>query len=200
MANPYVSGAVPIYVATYSTAAPIAAGTTVAAPTTIAFLGHTENGLDIQFEHRFTPFRVDLGGEVESDESYQGSTAIITATLTRWNDAVYQAVVAPPVSFTLGFDDPGDIGTLVTQESQAVQLILPFPYAAKPAYATQVAGLRFVSCRISQDNWKNLGTRPRLLSLTWKANRVFLPGVSNAFGYGRWLLFDTTIAGLPAAD
>lgn len=198
-ASPYVSGAVPVFVGFYS-GGPIAQGSTIIAPQSISFLGHTENGLDIQYEHRYAPFRVDLGGEVEADQCYQGTTAIITAVLSRWDDAVYQLLVGPPVGDTLGLDLPGDIGTLVTQEGACTQLVLPFPYANKAAYAAQVDGVRFFSCTLTQDNWKMLGTRPRLLALTWKANRVFVPGVSNFFGYGAWTLFDQNISGLPPAS
>src|ERR1700733_6198166 len=196
--SPYVSGAVPLYLGSYVSGQPLVNGTTINAPSLISFLGWTVGGLDIQYENRFVPFNVDLGGDVEADQSHQGRTAIITATLSRWDDAIYQTFIACPVGVTLGIDDPGNIGTLMTTEGECMQLILPFPYQAKTAYAAQVAGTRFFACRINQDNWKQLGTKPRLLSLSWKALRVFIPGISNAFGYGRWQMFDTTISGLPA--
>lgn len=196
-ASPYVAGAVPVFIGTYA-GGPIVSGSSIDAPAIIGFLGHTENGLDVQFEHKFDPFRVDLGGSVEADQSYQGTTAVITATLSRWDDEVYQTLVGGPVNAFLGSDVPGDIGTLMVQEGNVQQVILPFPYQAKSAYSTQIAGLRFFACTLVQDNWKALGTRPRLLSLSWRANRVFVPGVTNEFGYGAWVLFDETIGGLPS--
>ena len=201
-ATPFVSGAVPIFVGYYASG-PIVSGATIAAPAELLFLGHTENGLDIQFEHKFDPYRVDLGGSVEADKSYQGTTATITATLSRWDDAAYQSLVAPPViigASGMGGDVPGGIGTLMVQEGAAQQVIALFPYQAKTAYAAQVAGLRFFACTLEQDNWKALGTRPRLLSLSWRANRVFVPGITNAFGYGGWVLFDSNMTGLPAVS
>src|SRR5438105_3720161 len=118
MAKPYVTGPCAIYCGIGALYAPI-------------FLGHSERGVRIRIAPEYEPVHNDLGGRVPIDWLYEGETAIISADLTRFNEAVYELIAARPRTSTLGsvpgVNVPGDIGTMMITEGFAYPLWLVFP-------------------------------------------------------------------------
>lgn len=166
------------------------------------FLGHSERGPRMQVRPQYSSSYVDIGGQkIPFDSVYDGQDAIVSADLSRWDETVYAAISiksgASANNAPAGTDDPGDIGTLMIHEGAAIQVWLRFPHAAKLAYSTMPAGYRFPVCMLQNDDHNELGTKPRKISLVFHCLREFDVSVTNAFGAGRFVLFDHDMSGLP---
>ena len=187
MAIPYVTGPVDIWVAPGNEGA--------------IFLGHAEHGPTISVRPRYSPVYVDLAGQtIPYDMVYDGEDAIVTATLTRWNQNVLDLIEAIANDTASGIDDPGDIGSLMLTEGKAYELWLHFPYAAKPAFADMLPGQRFPCAFLETDDSPALGTQAKKAHVVWHCLRYLDMSVTNEFGTGRFLLWDGNMSALGSID
>ena len=112
MANPFTSGAVSCFISISNT---------------VQFLGHTEAGPDINHRFEREPVMSDLSGSrIPFDVMFQGETAIVGLTLTRWNSAIMDAVEKGlnTASALLGSDGDLARGTLMQLEGATYPLVL----------------------------------------------------------------------------
>lgn len=160
------------------------------------FCGVCESSPEIRVKHEWIPLMNALGGSViESDSSYQGASAHLRMDLTRWTEAVRLAMATVPnVAGTPGVSVFGDLGALALTENLYWPVYFSFPYASKPAYAAagMQPGVRFLACMCENDDFGNLDTKPRKVSMAVRARRVF--NIANL----SWTLFDFNVANLPA--
>jgi hypothetical protein len=191
MAQGFVSGPVDIWCGVGSGGAPL-------------FLGHGQRGPRIQVRRAYQDMWCDLGGGIPFDKAYAGAMGIVSVELSRWNENVLRIIQDAAVTnstFTVapGLNDPGEVGSLMVQEGIAYNLFLRFPHSAKPSYATQPLGFRFVAAFLEgPDDFEDLGPKPRKVGLIWTCLRTFDTTVSNVYGTGRMLLYDTNVTGLGA--
>src|SRR5678816_713984 len=78
---------------------------------TPAYLGTVESRPSIEGQHRFEQIMNDLSGAAPFDFSFLGQVEVITGIFTRYNEAVYQAAIAPV--FALGSNGAFEIGTIM---------------------------------------------------------------------------------------
>lgn len=195
MAQVYVTGPCDIWVGPNSSSGGRSGGSA-------QFLGHSERGPAIQIRDSFSPVYVDLGGpKVPFDMIYDGEDAIVSCELTRFNENVYETIADIAALQAPGFNDPGEIGTLMLQEGSTYPLWIHFPYSAKVAYQNPAsgampAGYRFPAAYLQQDSLPALGTTARKMHLVWHCLRQFTVGFSNAEGYGKFTLYDFNMSAL----
>ncbi len=136
MANLYVTGPVHIFVSlpvgTYTGTS--GAFDPAAYPTTIYYLGTGEQAPIIQISPLYSPVGNDIAGDqIPFDDQYMGKTASAVVTLTRWNEAVAQALSNMPNSgdSVPGIDAAMDTGSLMQFEGGTFHTWFQFPYATK---------------------------------------------------------------------
>lgn len=184
MAIPFVPGPAQIFVGT--PAAPL-------------FLGYSKSGVSFSKEYGWVPYHCDLGGAIPMDWSYQGTGAVISFTLVRW-DPVVLAGLEDVVNklgsgSSPGVDVPGEIGTLMGYEDQAWSLWVVFPYQRSLPYATHPAGYRFPYVIPEREGLPEQGSKPSEVSLSLRAiRRLFIgPQYTNTFGSGAFVLYDNDV-------
>ncbi len=167
--------------------------------------------IDVDFEYE--PVRNDLAGAKPADMMYLGRSAQVTCDLTEFNYPVVQALCSPP-NFSLaiaaltvptvgqagqfGWDNPGDLGTLMITEQNAFVLYVVFPYfASHPAMAGMVPGYRFLAAMTNKESIVGAGTETHTKRLIFDCERVLDKTVVISGFAGRWTLYDFAIAGLP---
>ncbi len=193
MGQPYVTGAVSVWIG--SAAGPL-------------FLGYSERGPNISIRPHYSNVFVDLSGmSVPFDKIYDGEEAIVSCDLTYFNQNVLLAIEDYAGTTSPGFNEPGEIGTLMLTEGIAYPLYLRFPYAAKPAFQNGLngampAGYRFYRAMLETDDFPDLGTKARKIHLSWHCLPQLDATVSNDFGTGTFTLYDFDLSqtiGLVAA-
>jgi hypothetical protein len=189
MAQPYVTGACSVWAGIGAGSAPV-------------FVGHAEQGMSIDIRAGWEPVMNDLAGtKVPFDMSYQGEEAILSGTLTRWNEAVVAAMAArwnAQASFLggpqRGSENTFARGTLMLTEGAAFPIWLNFPLSSIAAFATLPDGYRFAAGFLESPDRLEPGTRPYKIQMIWHCLAVFTP--SN----GSFLLYDhdmSAVAALP---
>jgi hypothetical protein len=149
----------------------------------------------------FSWYADEAGPGLPTDELYEGSEALISADINRWNEPVYaalaQTVNPAPGGAAPGWDPFGAVGTSLVMEGFTHPLWVQFPYAIKLAMGTRglVGGYRFYNCKlIAPRMLDRLGHEPAVRRLVWKASRYYdlASGISG--------LYDTDMSGLPTID
>lgn len=196
MATPFASGPVDVWAGVGAGGAPL-------------FLGHGERGPRIRIRRNYRDVFSDPGGDaVPFDRANQGEMAVVSISLTRWNERTYRVMAAATTTGAggnlgnRGQQDPGELGSLMIAEGLAYELWLRFPFTAKTVYAAagQPAGYHFWRAMLDQeDDLDDLGPKARRLGLVWTCLRSFDVGVSNAFGAGRLRCYDTDMTALAGA-
>lgn len=188
MANPYCTGPAHIFCG-------------VGGGRRALYLGTAESAPVIEERPEYEPLMNDLGGSRKPfDFSHQGVDAIVSATLTRWNDNVMNILRNVPRHGTgvlaPGTSAFGDIGAFMVFEGAAYPLWVTFPYSAKVAFSSRgmVSGYRFFNAFLESPVAQNVGTRPRKFHLIWYAARAYNPRT------GAMVCYDHTVTGLPAID
>ena len=180
------------------------------------FVGTCEQKPTFDVDFLFAPLMNDVAGDESMDEMYVGQRGTGSFSFGRFNYNVAEALAnANPaaalavaagggVSARGGLSVPGDIGSLMLTEGRNFVLYVVFPYYVKPAMgagapAGMVPGYRFPGCMVSKHSPK-MGTQPHSKTMIVNMKRIFDPTVTNAYGYGGFLLYDYSIAGLPAPN
>jgi hypothetical protein len=177
MAQPYVTGPAHLLLATGALDAEIpvsmadpAAGAVDASE---HYLGTAEHTPRIVVAGKFIPIFISaLSRVVPSDSAFAGEEGFIFADLTRWNEDVYQLAASRP-SHSEG-SKPGqwdvtEVGVL-TNSQPALQLMVLFPYADKPAYAGMPRGYLFPHVEsMGPDDLFSLGVNPRKTHVAFHA-------------------------------
>ncbi len=181
---------------------------------TAGFVGTCETKPQIDIDFLFKPVMNDLGGDVSMDEMFVGMQGMVTIDLNKFNYFVAEALATLPntagalngtAGVVSGRNDPGDIGSLMFTEGLGFVLFILFPYAIKAAYgggngpptgAGMVRGYRFPACKVNKQSIAS-GTTPHNKRFIIDCKRSFDPTVVNTYGAGRFILYDSAVAGLP---
>ncbi len=159
------------------------------------YFGTTESTPVIDERPQYEPLMNDLGGSrIPFDWSYQGFDAVVTATMTRWVEAVWLAMRLFPrgPAGTVGTNVAGDIGSFMFFEGYSFPLWVVFPYAAKTSMATMPPGYRFYGTFLEGQASHSVGTRPRKINLTFYCGRIYNPRI------GSFTCYDHIVTGLPS--
>lgn len=190
MAQPWTKGAVHVWVGVGGSHAAV-------------YLGTGERAPRVSRRRRFAEVPNDLGGQEPFDWSYQGSSALVTVKLTRWNESTLLAledVVGPTNGTDLaGSDAPGDIGALMVTEGLAVPLWIAYSYAPgglapQPAMAGLRTGWHMYAAWLEGPDDHEGGTDPASVMLIFRCARVYDPST------GAFKLYDRNMSGLPNPD
>lgn len=186
MAQPFVAGPCHIYLGVGVGYAPL-------------YLGTAERSPRILIRPHFADVFNDIMGQmIPYDKVFQGEDGFVLADLTRWNEAVFNAYQARPRLGQRGTLQPGDLGSLMKTEGLAYPVWLQFPYATKPAYATQPYGYHFYAAiGEGPDELDNLGTVARRNRINLYCGPVINQIGSQGVGQ---ILYDTlpqSFVGLP---
>ena len=148
--------------------------------TAALFLGTGEDGVTIEEHPDFAPVMNDLSGPRKPfDMMYCGNEAIVSVTLTRWNEPIHASLAAygHPNTSIRGKDNPLDRGTLMLTEGKTFMLYVTYPSVAGiiaapvPPYAAQglPAGYRFFACHLMAPLRLLPGTRPYKVQMVFHA-------------------------------
>jgi len=186
MAQPYVTGPVPVWIGLALGNSPL-------------FLGYAERTPRIQWRPQYADLFVDVGGtKVPFDVVKQGTDAMVTVDLTYIQQSTYALLGLATAKFTsIG----GDLGTLMAHEQGSPGSVgtgfpiwLPFRYRAKITMRTMEAGYRFLCGFCVNDDIDQMGTVPIRKRLVFHCIRKFLPGFNNAAGCGQMHLCDNDVS------
>lgn len=184
MPQPYTRGPVLIYAGVGGSSGPL-------------YLGTGERAPRVSRLREFEPVMNDLAGtRVPFDMLAEGQQALITVKLTRWDDAVLQAVEARSSAAPAGgIAGPGSTGALMIAEGWAFPLWLLYSYgpqgpAAKAAMGTLRPGFHFFATWLEGPQDGEGGTDPATELLVFHAIEVYTGGTMS--------LYDYNLAGLPA--
>lgn len=181
MAQPYVSGPVPIFIA------PRVNGALVAP----ALLGFGETAPDIEEEPEWEGVMVDwAGSKLPGERLYEGAEASSSVTLTNWNEKTLRIIQAYPgrAGAVRGVNAVrpggggaanaayGDIGSAMITEGLAFCVWFLFPYTSKPAFNNAIngpmpKGFRFPYTLIQGKPVRRNGTKANKMSLNFKHMR-----------------------------
>lgn len=155
------------------------------------FLGHSENGFDVQERPQYENLMCDLTGmKIPYDRSYQGFDAVISSqALTRWDDKVYAALQCygnPTGAFIggvqRGTDGAGIRGSLMATEGLTFQVLLRHPNAGALAFAGLAKGYRFYAAVVENDRQQS-GAKPYKVNPTFYAWGVYQPATGQVITY-----------------
>lgn len=203
MANPFSTGPVEIYVCPRTGVATSGYGgglidlLTYPSPGAMYFLGYCEKAPRVLINPKWIPLLSDLnGGQVPFDVSCAVSDAMISMTLTVWNEQVYKPLVATPRGFssTRGFWAAADVGRLMLHEAYATAVWCYFPYSTlKPFGAAffQPAGYHFIA------TWPTGEEIESGSKLSKRLLQLYAVPVYNPTN-GTWTLYDHTMTHIPA--
>jgi hypothetical protein len=185
------------------------AGISVSAPP--VFFGTAEITPRITFRPFFRPRRDVESGDAPADIIYTGEEAFIFAEFTAWDEDVLACITARPFWYgDRGVIFPQSVGTLMVLEKLTYNLYVMFPFAQKSAFRgpydgpiplqpivrnipiynqnLMPPGYRFLSSYLTgPDEFTQLGSRPRKISLAWHATPVNVTRAQSPLGGPRTL-------------
>jgi hypothetical protein len=182
------------------------------------FLGWCEEAPEIDVQQKWVPVFTDVGGnQVPTDKSWQREIGFIGMSLSQFNRfPYYSATYQPrPATSLAGVDNPafrglaspGDVGTLMLTEGQAIVIYVQFPYAVKPAMgggagppAGMEQGYRFFAGTLEGFDPGPTGTKPQIVTMAWECLGYQFLGNANAYGSVYYQLYDGNLSGLPAVN
>jgi hypothetical protein len=117
---------------------------------TLSFLGWSEGDTVLHLNERHKEVVTDLGGDVPFDICFSGEEAIITLTLTVWNQPIYESIacrVMQNAPYTPGSGTKSKVGTLLGQQSSQLN-----PGVVPQTQGTRVGGAfrLLLNCRYGQ--------------------------------------------------
>ena len=177
MAQPYSTGPAIIYVG-------LGGSTPVE-------LGTAENGPRIMIDPKWEDLFNDLGGKTPFDKMYQGESAVVSATLTVWDELVYTALAARfSPGLTRGIDIPTARGTLMLTEGQSYPLWVQYPFVIKAAYSASMPGCyRFNAAMLIGPDALEPGVKVYKIQMIWACLGLYDPSIG-------FSLYDHDDAGL----
>lgn len=170
------------------------------------FIGTGERAPRQMIQRFWSPVFNDLAGDQDSfDDLYEGQRGRVAVRLTRPNYPALLAMQSTPFALgapvTPGTDFLGDVGTAMMTEGALYPLWILYDYGASGRFpkAAQILnglppGRRWFGARLESPDDETRGTQSNVTDLVWTCKRVYDP-VTGRFG-----LYDTNTAGLPAPD
>lgn len=161
------------------------------------YLGTGERAPYVEVTPYYKPLFASItGSETPFDYMWTGEDATIIVDLTRWNEQVYQQIVARPNCkvtgpVVRGKYQPKDVGTVMGAEGLTFDLWLQFPYAAKSTYTDCPRGYHFYRSIVIGPDGITPGTQPNKRRLIFKAWRYLKVADGTA------QLYETNISGIP---
>lgn len=166
----------------------------------LVYLGNSENGVRVTLDWPSEDIHTDWSGTqipadvltfaeqafIRADLNFFDQTRVQTLLLNRYNPLAADG--AGPINFS---------GTLLATEGFLHRVLILCPYGAgtggKPAYAAHPRGYNFLACQLLQPLEFNLGARPKVYSLVWRALPVYTFSACS-IGY---VLYNNSVLGLP---
>ncbi len=206
MAQLFTTGPAHIFIGTPNLASPLVAQQAF-------YLGTCEQKPIISVQRHWKPAGNDIAGQtIGMDLSYQGQEGLITANLSRWNEAVYQVLAArlfgarTIANSAPGYDGPVDMGSLFIHELQFAHLFITFPKSVLTFYngggggtgngGPLPNGYHFFATTLVEKDTIQPGTDPLTRMLQFRA---FRPLLATANGLAM-PLYDYLVTNLPPID
>lgn len=192
MGQLYSTGPVGVFVGLGSGGAPV-------------YLGHGREAPDIEVDPEWFDVECDLGGKVRIDVGAAGEAGKGSVLLTWYNESVLRLIQDRAALIARGFQDPGEIGTLLLTEGFTYKVWFVFPNAQKAAYQAgrggpSPLGYRFWNGYVRGPDKIISGSKTaRLMQVHWDFLRTFDASVTDGLMLGRWTLYDEDVTGLPPA-
>ncbi len=180
----------------------------------IRYLGTCEFAPRILVNPRYVPIQSSVAGGPDAtphDKFWMGEDALISGTLTDWNELVYEQVAARPVAAVGGVPgkDSGR-GRMMVLEGLSYSLWVQFPYATaggrKAVYGTggMPAGYRFPAAWLGGPEDMAIGTGANKRSIIFYGAAVYervqtINGASQVIYNSHFLLYDALTTYLPSA-
>lgn len=218
MASPYVSGPVHMYVSTGDISnvprVDLPRNTTfnvlpLGYPpcSAIRYLGTCEQAPRILVNPRYKPITASFSGGDDSapiDFAGMGEDALISGTLTYWNELVFEQCVSRPLYNARTPGVGGNRGKLMIHQGLTFCLWLQFPYASK-AYGTSLlmpGGYRFPTAWMLGPEDYSIGTSAAKRSIILHGHPTYERQSTLADGITTWrshfLLYDALMAYIPS--
>ncbi len=150
------------------------------------FLGHSENGYEINPRPQYEQVMNDLAGiRVPYERGWQGADYMVLpgGSLTRWNENIYgalQGYVDPKSTFAgaliRGRENTVARGSLMMTQGLSIGVWLRYPFSVLPAFAGLPGGYRFVNCVVDADSM-NPGAKAYKIGPAFYAWPAFIPNV-----------------------
>jgi hypothetical protein len=139
----------------------------------LTFLGWSQSGFELRFMGSFRDVIADFSGpEVPADVQYMGELCYITGTLSKYNEAVLQAVMARAVGVgTLpGQIIANELGSLMVAQELAYPIVINAPYAGLAFQsATAIPGWQFFACYLDAEASRNVSVIVQQPRVTFRA-------------------------------
>ena len=172
------------------------------------FLGHGERAPDIEVTPRYVEHQTDSGGDVAAELIYAGSSARISVDLVRYNMNTLKKIQARArgrastnafPNAVPGFDDAGQIGTLMVVGGCTFPLYLLFPASTRLhnssfASGAMPPGYRFVAAYLNPECMKMGATSPFKNHLIFDCLRKRDYTRKNGAGRGSYLLYNADVS------
>lgn len=142
------------------------------------YFGTGKNGVDQDIRHALVPAMNDLAGPVlPLDEMESGMDAMISATMTRWDETIHEIMArfSSPAS-PRGSETSDARGSLMLYENKTFPLYIVYPRATLPAYAQMPKGYRWLACKLVSPYRLPAGCKPYETVFTWHAMSVYQKG------------------------
>lgn len=166
----------------------------------ILYLGTSEQAPQLQTDRNFKQVMNDLKSQKAFDYVFAGGAeAVLSFTLTRWNEPAATLLEQSPFSGGLGFETIFDIGSLMGQEGLALEIWYLYTFgglAARPSMVGQEGGRHYLQALFWGPDNHTLGSTERKKHMVFKAWGKYAPTKNPP----RFDLFDFNLAGLPAID
>lgn len=173
----------------------------------IRYLGTCEFAPKILVNPRYLPISASIAGGSEAvpyDKFWMGEDALISGTLTMWNELVYEQVVSRPNASTgIPGKDSGR-GRMMFQEGLCYSLWLQFPRSSKTVFSNAYvpAGYRFPAAWLGGPEEMAIGTGANKRAIlfyglaAYERKRTIL-GNSHVQYQSHFLLYDSLMTYLP---
>lgn len=115
-----------------------------------------------------------MAHQLPYDRSFQGEYAVVSMSMSRWDNALYALMAQPTLSGTPGTLGFGSLGTLMVFEGYAMKLGIQFPYQAISAFSGMPQGYIFHAAMMESDDISEEGgTEGQVLGLTFYCQSVY---------------------------
>lgn len=149
----------------------------------------------------------DVAGMTPYDMLFSGEEAIVSVTLTRWNEPVYAAIANKAnLGGVRGTESGVSRGTLMLTQGIAAPLWISYPFNTLAPFTTLPAGYHFYAAFLESPDRLNPGVRAYKIHLQWHCLAVYFAGQVLSTGLGGgivgngFLLYDGVMAGQAAPN
>lgn len=146
---------------------------------TVAYLGYSERGVEIDERFLTMDVHADYGGPMMPvDKMHAGKILLVSMQLIRFDPLVFNQVLARTATGTMGQLGPNEIGTLLWTEGQTFHLMIRSARQAALSagiYANMLPGVNVPKCVPIESISMPISTAPQVLPLVFWATADMVP-------------------------